>query len=118
MEKLIENHIFLINFPIGIISIIAGWIMLKYPPKKINSLYGYRTKSSMKNQERWEFAQKYSSKKMIRLGFWLSIFGLLGSLIQVTEIASMIVGLTAMISMFVILFFKVEKAIKEHFGNL
>jgi len=47
-----DNPLFLIPSTSGLIFILAGFIMLKFPPKKINSLYGYRTSSSMKNQER------------------------------------------------------------------
>lgn len=62
----------------GIIFIIVGLMMLKYPPKEINSLYGYRTKKSMKSQEAWNFAQIYSSKLIIKAGLFLSLVGLLG----------------------------------------
>lgn len=31
-------------------------------PKEINSVFGYRTKKSMKNRETWEFAHKYFGK--------------------------------------------------------
>ena len=31
-------------------------------PKEINSAFGYRTKSSMRNRETWEFAHKYFGK--------------------------------------------------------
>ena len=31
-------------------------IFWKFPPKKINNLYGYRTHRSMQNQEIWDFA--------------------------------------------------------------
>ena len=38
-----------------------AWLLKKFPPKKINHLYGYRTKRSMKSQLAWESANKYSS---------------------------------------------------------
>ena len=31
-------------------------IFWKFPPKKINNFYGYRTHRSMQNQEIWDFA--------------------------------------------------------------
>ncbi|MDA1027671.1 MAG: SdpI family protein [Bacteroidetes bacterium] len=37
-----------------------------HPPKKINSLYGYRTKRSMASQEAWDFAQLYSGDLMVK----------------------------------------------------
>lgn len=91
--------------------------MLKFPPKEINSLYGYRTKRSMKNPERWKFAQKYSAYEMMRSGLALTILGFLSVFFSFPSMASMIIGLTLMILTFVVLFFRVEKAIKERFSN-
>lgn len=53
---------------IGPILIIAGWLIMTFPPKKINYWYGYRTRASMKSQQRWNFAQTYS-------GYWMTIWG-------------------------------------------
>lgn len=115
MKLPIENHIFLICVSVGLISILAGWILMKYPPKEINSLYGYRTKSSMKNQERWNFAQQYSGKEMMRCGGILSLFGGIGFFYDPGEYISMAIGLGAMILSFVILIFRVENALKRRF---
>lgn len=117
ISEIIEDPMFLICVSTGIISIIAGGIMLKFPPKEINHLYGYRTKSSMKNKERWKFAQRYSAYEMIRLGLVLTIIGVLGIFVPLPDMMSMIIGLTLMILTFVLLFFRVEKAIKERFPN-
>jgi len=62
---IIENPLFIIPILTGFIFSAAGLIMFKYPPKIINSLYGYRTLISMKSQERWDFAQRYSAQKLI-----------------------------------------------------
>jgi uncharacterized membrane protein len=35
-----------------------------FPPKNINSIYGYRTPRSMKNQDTWNVANKFSSNLM------------------------------------------------------
>ena len=34
----------------------------KNPPKKINSLFGYRTSRSMRNQQTWAYAHRYLGK--------------------------------------------------------
>lgn len=39
-----------------------GLLFLKFPPKKINGLYGYRTTRSMKDQASWNYAHHYSGK--------------------------------------------------------
>lgn len=38
----------------------------KKPPEEINSGYGYRTTRSMRSQEAWDFAQRYSGRFWIR----------------------------------------------------
>lgn len=52
----------------GIIIVLVGILLWAYPPKKINELYGYRTKASMKSQEAWDVAQKCSAKMMLVFG--------------------------------------------------
>lgn len=47
---------------ISLSYLIIGVLLIKYPPKNINSIIGYRTKKSSKNQEMWDFAQKLSGK--------------------------------------------------------
>lgn len=54
---------------VGIILIVLGLIFKALPPQKINSTYGYRTRSSMKNQDTWNEAQKYSSNSLVAFGF-------------------------------------------------
>ena len=110
-----ENPLILIPVITGLIFVIAGFVMLKFPPKKINGLYGYRTKSSMKNQERWDFAQNYSAKEMMKLGFVLALTGLFGFLFEPQEMVGMIIGLGLMILMVILLIVRVESAIKKKF---
>ncbi len=57
----------------GIIFTITALILFRFPPKKINWLYGYRTIKSMKSQEAWDFAQRYSSRLMLYSGLILLI---------------------------------------------
>lgn len=57
----------------GFIFFVAGIVISQFPPKKINVLYGYRTKRSMKNQQNWDYAQKYSARKMIETGIVLQL---------------------------------------------
>ena len=52
----------------GIVFLIVAAFMYKFPPKRINPLYGYRTVKAMRNQDTWDFAQKYSSLRMLEVG--------------------------------------------------
>lgn len=64
----------------GLIFIITGFIMKVKSPKEINSIYGYRTQRSMKNQANWEFAQVFSAKKCRLYG---AIFFTIGLILSV-----------------------------------
>jgi uncharacterized membrane protein len=101
----------------GIIFMFAGLIMMKYPPKKINDLYGYRMPSVMKSQERWDFAQKFSSVKSFQLGVVLFVVSFLNSLIGINQLQSCIIGIGVMILGCVYMVFVTEKAIKKNFPN-
>ena len=46
------------------------WLLKKFPPKKINHLYGYRTQRSMKNQASWEAANTYSSLVFFKVSLY------------------------------------------------
>ncbi|MES2574631.1 MAG: SdpI family protein [Bacteroidota bacterium] len=112
-----ENLLLLLPFMTGLIFVIAGFIMLKFPPKSINSFYGYRTSNSMKNQESWDFAQSYSSKEMIKLGFILMTASLLGLVTKFDLFINISIGITLTVLTVILLIFRVEKAIKNKFGN-
>ena len=50
--------------------LLLGWLLKKFPPKKINHLYGYRTQRSMKNQATWEAANTYSSLVFFKISLY------------------------------------------------
>ena len=57
---------------LGVIFLLAGYIQKWYPPKTINGLYGYRTPASMKNQQTWDEANRYSTSQIIKYA-WVMI---------------------------------------------
>ena len=50
--------------------LLLGWLLKKFPPKKTNHLYGYRTQRSMKNQATWEAANTYSSLVFFKVSLY------------------------------------------------
>ena len=102
---------------VSIIFIIVGILTYKFPPKTINNLYGYRTKTSMKNQQTWNFAQTYSAKKMIVIGFIMIILSINFIVIDFTDNQVAIFGLIIIGFSVVYLFLKTENAIKSAFNN-
>lgn len=115
MEEFIFK-IFLLPFVCGIVFIPAGIILYFFPPKRINYLYGYRTKSSMQSQDRWEFAQKYSAKQMIKGGLCLVGISLLGLFFPLNESARLIAGLIIVFLPVVYIFRTTEKELKRRFN--
>lgn len=54
-------YVLSVNGLIFILSI----VFYKFPPKKINSLYGYRTHKSMLNQDIWDYANAVFTKALL-----------------------------------------------------
>ncbi|GAA4761575.1 MULTISPECIES: SdpI family protein [Flavobacterium] len=103
-----------ISFLVGIIFIVISLITRILPPKKINALYGYRTLASMKNQETWDFAQRYSSNKMIHAGLFLIVVSFLKIVIE--EKHEILLNLLFLFLATLYLLFTTERAIKNKFN--
>lgn len=98
----------------GIVFIIIGIITLKFPPKKINPLYGYRTKKSMKNQLNWTFAQTYSSKKMIISGFIMTLLSINFKVFSLTSKQTIIISFIGIAFSVIYIVLKTENAIRKN----
>ena len=48
----------IVQFIISCLLLIIGTLFIKFPPSKINPLYGFRTNLSMKNLDTWKEANK------------------------------------------------------------
>jgi uncharacterized membrane protein len=59
------NTLLLTNLSIGPLMLILSYLYKRFPPKKINHLYGYRTPRSMRSQEAWDCANLYSANAFI-----------------------------------------------------
>jgi uncharacterized membrane protein len=69
----------------GPLMLFFSFIYLKYQPKEISTIYGYRTTTSMCNNDIWEFANKESAKYMIIASLATIIFQLLGIILNYTS---------------------------------
>lgn len=101
----------------SIIFVIAGLIMYIFPPKKINSLYGYRTAGSMKSVERWHFAQRFSALKMMQGSVLLLLSSFLGLLIKPVGKMALIPGILFPLLVVFFILFSTENALKNKFPN-
>ena len=57
-----------------VFMLVVSLIFVKIPPKKINYLYGYRTRRSMANQEIWKAANTYSARLMVKITLISMVF--------------------------------------------
>lgn len=102
---------------LDVLILITGFWFRLYPPKKINFFAGYRTKNSMKDQRRWNFAHYYLGKLFILLGVILFLLALLVSLFNASSHnLNIIVVIFFIIGSFIIIF-KTERAIIKKFDK-
>jgi len=105
---------FLILLLTALSFIIAGHYMYRKPPKKINNIYGYRTKRSKSSQEAWDFAQNFSSQWMVKTGYFMGILSTL-FLILPDNTPAMVVSVLLTVAGCVIPIYLTEKEIKSKF---
>jgi hypothetical protein len=109
------NPLTLILGVTGLIFYVAGYIQFKYPPKKINSLYGYHTKTSMRSQEIWDFSQTFSAKKIQQLGVYLFFGGILAYFMNIDQFFAMWTGISLITALPILMIFQIEKELKRRF---
>lgn len=63
-----------------LLMIMAGYWFVRHPPETINQVYGYRTAMSRKNQQTWDFAQRYFGRLWWKAGWGMGILTVLAML--------------------------------------
>ena len=101
----------------GMVFFIAAIITYLFPPKKINYFYGYRTSRSMKNQKVWDFAQRFSSLKMMQGGIFLILISFLKLIFSFSDKIELILSFLLIIGVVIYFFIVTERAIKAKFPN-
>ncbi len=67
----------LAGIALGFIPFVIYLIAKEYPPKNINSFYGYRTNRSMKNEDTWQEANIYANRLFIPVGILTIIIAII-----------------------------------------
>ncbi|MCB0494117.1 MAG: SdpI family protein [Cyclobacteriaceae bacterium] len=70
----------------------------------------------MKSQERWDFAQCYAAKEIIKVGGFILLTASIGLVYQPNESVSTIIVSVIVITAIITLMVRVENAIKKHFS--
>jgi len=83
---------------VGVVLLITGFILYRFPPKHINKWYGYRMPSAQKDQKTWDEANRYSALYMVKSGLVVLVAGLLVTFIlkEIVIPARVKAGLTAL----------------------
>ena len=99
-------------FIVGFVFTVAAFILLKFPPKKINSIYGYRTSRSMKNQENWDLAQRFSSQLMLKQGLIMFVLAFFLAILPIPMEIATLISLLLLVTSVINLFVQTEKRLK------
>lgn len=108
-------HIAIPSLITGIVFSLLGWAFYQSPPSEINPLMGYRTKMSMKSQEHWNFAQKYSARLMAIGGSIMIGLSLLSYFIPVDTEYKQIGGVVLLVLNAVYVIIATEVALRKQF---
>ncbi len=109
----LDNLLFLLPALTGPIFIFMGFLLLKKPPKKINNIYGYRSKLSRSSDKNWAFAQTYSAKQMMKWGVIITICSGFGILWKPQTMIGLILGMSFYFIACFVPYFETEKKLKE-----
>ena len=106
---------------IPLMIIIVGYLMYKYPPKKINWIVGYRTPKSMQNEKSWKLANMLCGRLWIYTGLVLFAMSLVISILEYAKlivITETILAIVVLIQVVIIILpiFLVERKLKR--GNI
>lgn len=112
--------IMVLLIPVSMIGI--GNLFRKSPPSRINGVFGYRTKRSMRTQETWDFAHRYFGNLWVKIGLVLlplsvlplifvygkdiDLVGTVGGIVTGVQIIPLIAAI-----------FPTERALKENFDE-
>lgn len=93
-----------------------GYYFWANPPKKINKIYGYRTPRSMKSQEAWDYANKYSAFLMCMIGIFTSAVQVLAYLLY-DQVTAIMAGGAVLVVCLIAMMIYMEIQLKEKFDN-
>jgi uncharacterized membrane protein len=101
----------------GSLFITAAFIWMRFPPVNINSLYGYRTGTSMRNDMTWKEANTYASRLLLKIASITIFLGIILFLIPVERTAGAFASLGIVICDMIFLIWKTEKHLSKIFDK-
>ncbi|WP_211295613.1 SdpI family protein [Polaribacter porphyrae] len=98
----------------GVVFLISI-IFWKFPPKKVNNIYGYRTPKAMQNQQIWDFANSTFNQAFLKYSGFSFLAALLLANITKGELTwqpMVLVALSILVSII-----KTERALSDNFSD-
>ena len=114
---MLSNSFFITMFATGLVVFIVSIYFAARPPKKINHIYGYRTRRSRKSQEAWDFAQEHSAGEMKMWSVIIMFFSFFGPFLGINNVFGAILGSVFSIFLLLMGVLRTESALKEKFEN-
>lgn len=108
--------LFISQLLMGPLMVGLGYYFWTNPPKKINKIYGYRTSRSMKSQEAWDYANKYSAFLICLIGIFTCAVQAVAYLMS-DQVTAIIAGGAVMTVSLILMMIYVEVQLKEKFDN-
>jgi uncharacterized membrane protein len=115
--SLMNSSLTSITLSLGLIFFVVGLLLKILPPKRMNSIYGYRTSSSMRNLDTWTAANNYSAKLMIFEGISLTVIGLISPAIPDMGIIGTGIAIGFLIFSVIVLIIATEKYLNKIFDK-
>ncbi len=98
MELLKNYPLTIIEGICGVVFLILGIWLSKFPPKEINNWFRYRTPRSKKSIEHWKIAQTYSGRLTFIFGCALLILSVLPFMTELTDTTQILIALCSIVS--------------------
>ncbi|MEM7186945.1 MAG: SdpI family protein [Bacteroidota bacterium] len=104
-----------ISLGYGVFMLLLALFFRRKPPAKINHLYGYRTKRSMKNQATWKAGNDYSARMFVQMSWALLILPPLLYVLYPQWILLLTIGVQLVLLICLMIF--TEKYLKQRFDQ-
>lgn len=113
-----EIFFWIVDLLIPVIMIFQGVLFINRPPRKINPIYGYRTRRSMLSQKTWDYANYRMAVLWLKWGIVLFVLIIISKLFMpiAQEDLSLIHAGIGLVTLFLAIPI-VEKELKEKFDD-
>ncbi|MBY8914348.1 SdpI family protein [Bacillus sp. YC2] len=108
----------MVGFIGGILMAAAGILVKCFPPKSLNSVYGYRTRRSMSNGRQWKEGNHFSASLMIIFGLFAAAAGVASDrFISINQPFSLILQITYLAAACALTMAMTERRLKNMGGE-